>query len=323
MATLAVMIEAQEGVTWDQWFDLIEAAESLGFDGLWRSDHFSGTVTAEARDSLALWPTLTMVAARSKRIHFGQLVSPITFRNPVKLVRNAQALALISDNRYVLGVGAGWNQREHDQFGFTLPPVKQRMDMLEEGLEIITLLQTGDIVNFSGRYYSLKDAQLRPTATRPGGVPLLIGGSGEQRTLVFVAKYADEWNTSLMPLDDYRRKVEVLERHCADVRRDPTEIRRSIMINHLVGRDRAELMERARRMQQRVPRYQELPAEQVPETMRQRGALVGTADEIVERIKQWEALGVQRFMLQTLDHTDLDALRFFAEEVQPRIRTAS
>lgn len=319
MSTLAVMIEAQEGVTWQDWFNLIETTETLGFDGLWRSDHFSGTVTAEARESLALWPTLTMVAARSTRIQFGQLVSPISFRNPVKLIRNAQALALLSGNRYILGVGAGWNQREHDQFGFTLPAPKERMDMLEESLELMALLQTGDVVSYDGRHYKLRDAQLRPTATQPGGVPILIGGSGENRTLPLVAKYAQEWNTSILPMDDYRRKTEVLERRCNDINRDPGEICRSIMISHLVGRDDAELLERARRMQQRVPRYQEMPVEQVPATMRERGALVGTADEIVSRIKEWEALGVQRFMLQTLDHADLDALHFFAFEVMPKI----
>lgn len=315
MTTFAVMIEAQEGVTWDDWRALIKTAEDLGFDGLWRSDHFSGTVATEQRNALALWPTLTLAAVESRRMSFGTLVSPISFRHPVYIARNAAALALLSNNRYVLGIGAGWNQREHDQFGFRLPPVKERMDRFEESLELIQLLLSGERVSFDGQYYQLDEAQLMPVPDQH--IPVLIGGGGEQRTLRLVAKYADEWNMGVTSNEAYQHKTEVLDGYCQEIGRDPSTITRSVMISHLVGHNWGELIERARALQRIVPRWAETKTEDIPEAMRTRGALVGTPEEVADRVKELQSLGIQRLMLQTLSHRDLDSLRFFAEEVKP------
>lgn len=319
MATLAIMIEAQEGSTWERWTRLIDAAEELGFDSLWRSDHLFSTVASAVRNSMALWPALTMVAARSRRIRFGQLVSPVSFRNPVMLAHNAVALDRLSGGRYVLGIGAGWNQREHDAFGFDLPPVKERMDRLEEAIQVIKHLHTGTPTTFAGAYFRLEDAVMLPTPTRAEGVPMLIGGSGPHRTLRMVASYADEWNTSLLPLDSYRQRIDALERHCEQVGRDPATIRRSLMLGHLLAATRGELLERAARIQQILPSIGELPVEAVPARLRERGWMVGTPEEAIEQLGHWTALGVQRFMLQTFDQDDIDALALIARTVMPAV----
>ncbi len=322
MAKLAVMIEGQEGLTWERWFRLIEATESLGFDSLWRSDHLFSVMGQYQRDSLALWPSLTVVATQSQRIEFGPLVCPVTFRDPVELAREATALDLLSGGRFVLGVGAGWNEAEHAAFGYPLPPVRERMDRLEEAIKVIKLLWTGEPVDFDGTYYHLRGAQAHPTPTRPGGVPLLIGGSGARRLLRLVALYADEWNVTSMRLEQYGDRVRALEEHCAAVGRDPKEIRRSWMLGHLIGRDRDDLLERAARLQRILPSLQGIPVEAVPDRARERGWLVGTPQEIVEQLRARIAYGVDRFMLQTHDQEDIGALELFAREVMPAIAEA-
>ncbi|MDI3339673.1 MAG: TIGR03560 family F420-dependent LLM class oxidoreductase [Sphaerobacter sp.] len=322
MAQLGVMIEAQEGLTWERWAALIDAADRLGYTWLRRSDHLFSTIAAEAREGLALWPTLTMVALRSARLRFGQMVSPITWRHPVLLARHAAALDRLSGGRLDLGIGAGWNEAEHRAFGIPFPPTRERFDRLEEAIQVIQLLHTGERVRFAGRYYQLDDAICRPTPARPGGVRLVVGGKGRQRTLRLAAAYADEWNVTAMAPTEYEALRDTLERYCAEAQRDPRSITRTIMLAHLVGRDEAELRERARRMQQIIPALRDIPTDAVPDRLRERGWLVGTPDEVVERIQAWEAVGMQGFLLQTLDQEDIAALELIAWEVMPRVMPA-
>ena len=319
MAELGIMIEAQEGLTWERWEALIDAAERLGYACLRRSDHLGTTVGGAGREGLELWPTLTMAALRSRRIRFGQMVSPITWRHPVLLARNAASLDRLSGGRMDLGVGAGWNEREHHAYGIPFPPTGQRMDMLEEALQVIALLHTGEPATFEGRYYQLHDAVSRPTPAKPGGTPIVIGGSGERRTLPLAARFADEWNTNGVTREQYRAKAELLDRLCAEAGRDPKAIRRSLMIGHLVGRDRGELAERARRLGEVIPSIRDLAPDDAIAALRGRGWLVGTPAEVVEQIGAWRDAGVQLFMLQTLDQTDIAGLELIASEVMPQV----
>src|SRR2546422_4791384 len=156
------MIEGQEGLTWDRWFRIADRVESLGLDSLWRSDHFFSLMGHPERPALECWSSLTALAQRTQRIRFGPLVSPMTFRPPALLARMAAAVDGLSNGRLVLGVGAGWNEAEHAAYGITLPPMKERMDRLEEGIKVIKALWTGGPVSLSGEYSSLKDATLRP-----------------------------------------------------------------------------------------------------------------------------------------------------------------
>lgn len=318
MAKLGVMIEGQEGLNWERWNRIVEAAEGLGFDSVWRSDHLFSVMGAYDRETLALWPSLTAVGSSTSRVEFGQLVSPTTFRHPVHLAFDAVALDHLSEGRFYLGVGAGWNEREHIGFGFPLPPVKERMDRFEEALKVMKMLWTGDSVSFAGEHFQLDMARMAMKPRRPEGVPLMIGGGGERRLLRLVAEYADEWNVTATTIEDYARKVEALNRHCADVGRDPTTIRRSMMVGHLVGRDRDEIYDRAERLKHVTGRLDADTGEML-EAMSGRGWFIGTPDEVVEQIKAREAQGLERFMLQTLVMDDIDMLELVANEVLPRV----
>lgn len=323
MPQLGIMIEAQQGVTWELWLRLIDRVEELGFESLWRSDHVNANQTD--LDSLALWPSLTVVATRSRRLRFGPLVPPVTFWHPVTLARDAAAVDRLSEGRLVMGIGAGWNEREHNAFGYPFPSVGRRMDMLEEAIQVMRLLWSGEKVSFDGKYYRLDEAQARPTPVRGAKLPLVVGGSGEKRLLRIVATYADEWNFVGRTPEVYQAKIDVLAQHCAAIGRDPATIKRSRMGPYLVGRDRSDLLRRAARFQQRMPDANPLkaiPVEEVPVRLRETGWLVGEPAELIGQIKAWEALGVERLMLQMLDHEDFEALELIAREVLPAVSAA-
>lgn len=320
MTALGIMIEGQEGLTWERWNRLADATERLGFDSLWRSDHLSSVMGVPERETLAVFPSLTAVALRTNRIDFGPLVPPTTFRHPVHLAMDAVALDHLSGGRAWIGVGAGWNVHEHEAFGFNLLPLKERMDRMEEALQVMTLLWTGETVSFAGKHFQLNDAQSRPTPLRNGKVRLVIGGAGEKRTLRMVAEYADDWNATTMPPDAYAAKVEVLKRHCADVGRDPATIRQSIMTAFIIGRDRAEVGRRAAKIQEIIPSTAGSDPEELAAGMKSRGSLVGTPDEIVEQVLQRQSMGVALIMLQLHDHDDIEALELLASDVLPHIQ---
>jgi F420-dependent oxidoreductase-like protein len=321
MVRLGVMIEAQEGLTWERWARIIDTAENNQFDSLWRSDHLFSVMGVSDRDQLALWPSMTLIAARNSKLEFGALVSPTTFRNPVMLAKDSVALDNLSGGRFWLGIGAGWNEREHAAFGFPLPPLKERMDRLEEAIEVIKLLWSGEKVSYAGEQFQLNDAQMRPVPTRPGGVPMLIGGSGERRTLRMVARFANEWNSNASNHEVYRHKVDVLEQHCQEIGRDSAEIARSVMVGHMIGVTESDVRARAARIQEIMPSMQGLSLDEVMERSHGRGWLVGTPDKVVEDIKTLAGFGVSRIMLQSHDQMDMAALELFATDVMPQVES--
>ncbi|MCS7256562.1 MAG: LLM class F420-dependent oxidoreductase [Thermomicrobium sp.] len=319
---VGIMVEGQEDVTWERWQRVTALAENLGFDSLWRSDHLFSVLGVIERETLALWPSLTTVALQTRHITFGQLVSPVSFRHPVELAQHAVALDHLSGGRYVLGVGAGWYEREHTAFGFPLLSLRERMDRMVEALEVIRLLWSGERVSFEGRFYRLRDAVLRPRPLRASGVPIVIGGRGEQRTLRMVARYAAEWNVTNVDLDEHRRKMSVLVDHCRAIGRDPDTIVRSWMVAHIIGPDAAAVRERAERIKRWFPLWQNASPEQVIAEARGRFWLVGTVDEVIEQLRARAAIGVQRVMLQTFDLDDTDALELIAREIIPAVADA-
>src|SRR6266550_4242348 len=234
---VGVMIEAQEGLTWEHWFRIADCVEELALDSLWRSDHFFSLSGDRQRPALECWTSLTALAQRTHRIRFGPLVSPMTFRHPALLARMAAAVDLLSGGRLVLGVGAGWNVAEHEAFGIGLPPLKERFDRLEEGIAVIKALWSGGPVDVDGRYYRLRRAAALPRPVQRPAPPLLIGGDGERRLLQIVAKEADEWNSHAPGPEAYRGKRVRLEEHCRAVGRDPDAIHRSWMGGIVIGRD--------------------------------------------------------------------------------------
>jgi F420-dependent oxidoreductase-like protein len=306
---LTIMIEGQEGLTWERWRQLARTVEDAGYAGLFRSDHLTGLSGDPTRPSLDAWASLTWLASHTERLRFGPLVCPLTFYHPALLAKRAAAVADLSGGRLDLGIGAGWHEGEHATFGIPFPPLKERMDRLECGARVIRALSRGQPVTLEQPYYPLRAAQSFPVP--PGsGVPLIVGGKGERRTLRIVAEHADEWNTTRVTVEEYAAKRAGLADHCRAVGRDPGTIRHSLMIPVITGRTPAEVAARLARARAIFPRVPEDAA-----GWRAAGFLYGLIDEVRPEIKRWDAAGMSRLMLQLLDMDDLDAIRLIAREL--------
>ena len=311
---LALMIEGQEGLTWARLRRLAALAEAGGFQSLFRSDHLTGLFGEPKRASLDTWASLTWLASNTSRIRFGPLVCPMTFHHPALLAKRAAAVAELSGGRLDLGIGAGWHEGEHAMFGISFPPLKERMDRFECGARAIRALWQGQPVTLEQPYYPLRDAESYPLP--PGGrVPLIVGGRGARRTLAVVAACADEWNVTRITREDYPATLGVLETHCRRVGRNPNDIRRSLMVPYIVGRDPRERDARLAAARRIFPRVPDSEA-----AWRAAGFLFGAPAEFVEELRRWEALGVSRVMLQTLDMDDMGAIELIAREVVPACR---
>ncbi len=319
---LGVMIEGQEGLNWDRWRRIMARVEELGYESLWRSDHFMPFFGAGPRDALETWVSLTLAATETTRLRFGPLVCSMTFRHPSLLARMAAAVDNLSGGRLVLGVGAGWNEPEHRAFGLPFPPVKQRMDMLEEGIEVLTRLFADGAASFDGKQYQLDGAQMAPKPAQRPGPPLLVGGGGERRTLRIVARYADEWNLPGASPERHREKSERLVEHCRAVGRDPDEIRHSAMCAFIVGANDAELRHRTEALQREMPRLGQMATADAPALLRANGWLTGTPDGVTAQLRALAAEGVERVMLQHHDQTDFEVLELIAREVMPAVADA-
>ena len=308
---LNVMIEGQEGLTWERWQRLARAAEDGGFAGLYRSDHLTGLFGDATRPSLETWASLPWLATATRRIRFGPIVSPLTFYQPAILAKRAAAIDQLAGGRFDLGIGAGWNEMEHRMFGIPFTPLRERMDRFEAGARAIRALWRGTPVTLEQPYTSLVDAQSFPL---PAGGRLVVGGRGERRTMRVAAELADEWNVTRVTYDEYPRKLEVLAGHCRAFGRDPATIRLSLMAPIVIGRTRAEVADRLARGRVWFPRVPESEAD-----WRAQSFLFGSVDEVVRDLRRWQGLGVQGVILQCLDVDDLDAIELIAREVIPAV----
>lgn len=306
----ALMIEGQNGLTWPRWQRLAQVAEEHGFAGLYRSDHFTNSGPPD-RDSLELWISLTWLASQTTRIEFGPLVAPASFRHPAMLARMAAGVDDLSGGRLQLGLGAGWQEREHRLFGLDLLEIAPRFARFHEYLDVVTrLLQHEQPVSFDGHYYQLREASLLPRPQRHGGPPIVIGGNGEKRTLPLTARYADEWNALFVPPARFTELNARLDHELRTVGRQPAAVRRSMMTGCFYGRDAAEVEQIL------------AAAGRTRSDLTERGVLVGTADQIIEQIRALEAVGVQRVMVQWMDLDAIDRLEDFARNVVNGIQSA-
>lgn len=305
---VALMIEGQNGLDWPRWQRILRAAEDLGYDGVWRSDHFTNANPPD-KASLEAWTSLTYAAGHTERIEFGPLVSPVTFRHPSMIARMAAAVDDLSGGRLVLGVGAGWQEREHHNFGVPFPSSRVRLEMLREYLEVITrLLRSDEPVSFEGTYVQLHDAILLPRPQRPGGLPILVGGNGEQRTMPLAARYADEWNSlfvSPQRFTELNRRMDDLLR---DAGRQPGSLFRSLMLGTIFAREENDL---SRKMTGRGWDAKDGP---------QHGQVAGTPEMWIEQLQSYRDAGVQRVMLQWLDLDDIPGIETVARDVLPAVR---
>ena len=310
MIEVAIMIEGQNGLNWKRWQRLAAVIEACRYAGLYRSDHYTNANPPDL-DSLECWVSLTWLATHTEHIEFGPLVTPISFRHPTHTARMAAAVDDLSGGRLTLGIGAGWQEREHANYGWDLLEPKERFTRLDEGLELITqLLKSDKPVDFTGNYYHVHEAIVLPRPQRPGGPPILIGGNGSKRTLRLVAKYAQEWNAVLIPPAEIARLNALLNKYLKIQDRQPGKVRRSLMTGCIFGKDQNEV---DRKINLRTQ------SQRTRDELRQRGLIVGTADEIVEQCRELANVGVQRVMLQWLDLDDTAGLEAMADGILDKL----
>ena len=303
MIEVAIMIEAQNGLNWARWKRIARATEDLGFVGLYRSDHFTNTRPPDI-DSLELWVSLAWLADNTTRIEFGPLVTPISFRSPVFTARMAKDVDDLSGGRLTLGLGAGWQDREHTQFGFDLMEPGPRFDRFEEGVQVVyRLLREQQPVSFSGEHFQLEEASLFPPPARPGGPPILIGGRGWKRTLPLAARYAEEWNCVMVSAEGFSKLNARLDQLLAERDRGPGEVRRSLMTGTFFSVDEADARRKAEARGQTLDQLQ------------RQGMIAGMPSQVVDQLGRFEEAGVQRIMLQWLDLDDLEGLEALARTV--------
>jgi F420-dependent oxidoreductase-like protein len=290
MIDVGLMLEGQDGVNWRRWQRIARAVEGSAYDGLYRSDHFTNP-DGPHLDALELWTSLTWLATHTSRIAFGPVVAPVSFRDPVMAAWIAASIDALAPGRLRLGLGAGWQEREHDEFGYDLLNIDARFDRFAEALQVVTmLLRTEGPVSFSGAFYRLDGAEFMPNPIRQGRIPIVIGGSGPRRTLPLAARFADEWNGVYLARDAFQERNRLLDELAREAGRDPSEIKRTVMTRVIFGRDEEQLSERL--------------AGEDPDNLRANGRVVGTADQIPDQIRAWEAAGAQGIMLQWVDDLD-------------------
>jgi F420-dependent oxidoreductase-like protein len=310
MLEVAIFLEGQNGLNWPRWQRMAEAVEALGFVGLYRSDHFTN-MNPPDKDSLDLWISLTWLASHTDRIEFGPLVSPISFRHPAFTARMAAAVDDLSGGRLILGLGAGWQEREHNNYGYNLLEIDDRFERFQEGLEVVKILLNSDQgSDFDGQYFQLKDGILLPRPQRPGGPPILIGGNGRKRTLPLTARYATEWNALMTTPEEFASLNNHLNNLLAEQSRDAGEVKRSMMVGCIFGADDSQVSERV---------AGRTKGERSADDLRQRGVIIGTPVQMAEQLHQLNQAGVQRVMLQWLDLDDIEGLEIISQEVLPKL----
>jgi alkanesulfonate monooxygenase SsuD/methylene tetrahydromethanopterin reductase-like flavin-dependent oxidoreductase (luciferase family) len=287
---LALMIEGQEGVSWDEWLALARACEEHGVEALFRSDHYLSGVDP-ARAALDAWTVLSALAALTERIELGTLVSPVTFRRAAVLANASATANEISGGRVSLGMGTGWMEAEHERYGFPFPPMEERLALFRE--------QIADVRGYWG------------DGDRPR---LIVGGSALSGTTGPAAKWADEYNTIFAPPDECARRREKLARACEREGREPIPL--SLMTACAIGRDEAEAHQRIARRLARAGQQMETADWKAA---RGDAAVVGTLEEAAEQLRRYEAAGVERVMLQHLDHADLEMVELIGRELAPAV----
>jgi F420-dependent oxidoreductase-like protein len=313
---VCVMIEGQEGVTWDDWVRLARLVEELGYEGLFRSDHYTAIIRPDA-DAHDAWATLAGLAVLTSRIRLGTMVSPGTFRHPSVLSRMAATVDHISGGRVEVGMGSGWYEREHLAQGFPFLDGKQRFELFAEQVEVVVRSWSGERFDHDGPAYTLRDQLALPRPVQKPHPPLVLGGSVKRRVAALAARYASEVNTLGAPDEELEARKEALDRACTEAGRDPATLGYSVMTACFLGETDVDVEARvARFLAIRGDRGD--PAELIRE--RRDRWLVGTVDEVVERIDGLRALGVSRILLQHLNDDDDDMLALAGERLLPLLR---
>jgi F420-dependent oxidoreductase-like protein len=306
---LRIFTEPQQGATYDQLLRMARAAEDLGFGAFFRSDHYLGMDTEGLPGPTDAWTTLAGLARETSTIRLGTLMTSATFRHPGPLAIQVAQVDQMSGGRVELGLGAGWFEDEHTAYGIPFPDTKERFDILEEQLAVITGLwetASGDRFSHAGEHYSLTDSPALPKPVQQPRPPVLIGGTGKRRTPALAARYAAEFNLPFVSQEVTSAQFGRVRKACEDIGRDPDELTYSNALVLCCGATEADVRRRA----DAIGRS--------PDDLRET-AIAGTPAEVVDRIGQFAELGSQRIYLQTLDLDDLDHIELVAREVMPQV----
>ena len=310
------MIEGQEGVSWDEWVALAETCERVGIEALFRSDHYLSGNFPHERSAHDAWTTLAGLAARTSTLRLGTLVSPVTFRHPSVLANAVSTVDHISGGRVELGMGAGWMEHEHRAFGFPFPPLRERVAMLAEQIEIVHRQWTEDRVDFSGAHHTLVDCPALPKPVQDPRPPLLVGGRAQPGTVKPAVRFADEYNLIGSSIEEYAHARSTLDEACERGGRDPKTLRLSVMTGFARGADRGDLLEHARRPKEHWGA--DVSPEDALARYEARGTS-GTPEQFVDGLHRLEDAGVERIMLQHAVHTDLETVELLGREVVAKL----
>ncbi|HWF17329.1 MAG TPA: LLM class F420-dependent oxidoreductase [Acidimicrobiales bacterium] len=306
---LRIFIEPQQGATYEQQVRMAQESEALGFDALFRSDHFLAMGGDGLPGPTDAWVTLAGLARETERIRLGTLVTSATFRLPGLLAVQVAQVDAMSGGRVELGLGAGWFDAEHEAYGVPFPPLGERFARLEEQYAILTGLWTtpvGKKFDFEGRYSTIKDSPALPKPAQQPHPPLIVGGGGPTRTPRLAATYAAEFNLPFSSLADTEAQFARVRAACEQKGRDPKTIRLSAAQVVCCGADEAEVTRRAAKIGRK------------PDELRANGA-AGTPDEVVARLQAFGGIGAETIYLQVLDLDDLEHVELIAKEVLPKV----
>ncbi len=311
------MIEGQQGVTWPDWCALADAAERLGFEGLFRSDHYFSAPGVSGRGSTDAWTVLGALAARTSRIRLGTLVSPVTFRAPALLAKAAVTVDQISAGRVEIGMGAGWWEEEHTQFGFPFLDVDGRWQRLEEQVAIVHGLLTEDRFSFRGNHYVLEDAEMLPRPVQRPHPPVILGGSAVgPRMQRLIGRFADEFDTVGGTPEEVAQRFARARAGCEAEGRDPASLVTSWMTWFFIAPTEEAYLEKLQRAHAIDPTAGPFDAYRADI---ERDCIVGTPERAVERLRGYAAAGVQRIYLNHELYDDFEMLELVATDVLPAV----
>jgi F420-dependent oxidoreductase-like protein len=276
------------------------AAEETGFDSVWYSDHFmfAGEGGVEV-GILECFSALAALAARTNRVKLGPYVAGVPYRNPALTAKMFSSLDIISHGRSIVALGAAWHEPEFDAYGWPFPPVRERMELLEDTIHIIEQMMQGSPASYAGNHHSISGALNYPPPVQRPRPPLMIGGGGEKRTLRLVARYADMANIWGGTPDYVAHKFDVLRRHCDEIGRPYDEITRSNHLSVLLARNETELTAKRQR-------FTDFPADP---------AVVGTPEQVIARLREYIDAGSQYIIVDLADWQDTESIYAFAESV--------
>ena len=284
------MIEGQEGVTWPQWRALAAACEEHGVPSLFRSDHYQNLDGQHReRGSLDAWGTIIALSALTTELRLGTMVTPTSFRHPSVLAKLVVTADHVSDGRIDIGLGAGWHQREHDAYGFPFLAAAERVDVLEEQLQILMGHWGQDEFSFTGEHYALVGLNAQPKPVQRPRPPLIMGGNAGPRSAALAARFADEYNTPFPSLEHIQRRKAAIDQACERAGREPIPF--SIMAGAILGADAGEVEQRARRVAEATGQDPGALLRDPPP-----GWIVGTLEQAAEQLAPIREAGVSRVM---------------------------